>query len=751
MSDSMPAVYLMKGLPRRIRAAGQGGESDVRSHDTRPGWSPAAAAALWVCAALSPCAAREELPLLDLARDCNVTNLVRRDVSVSLVSVAGRPALRLATGHVQDWPGIDLPAPGGRWDLSAFHFVKLDVTNAGTNAVEVNCRVDNPNVERGMVNCVTDRLTLEPGRSATLTVELRRKKPDWVKVELFGMRGYPWGIPLPWLKPNEAVIEGSNVVNLVVFVARPKVDHVFEIANIRASGPFTPPTERLQDPALFFPFIDEFGQYVHGDWPGKTRSATDFARRRAEEEAELKAQPGPDGWDRYGGWRDGPTLKATGFFYPAKHAGQWWLVDPEGHLFFSHGIDCVRPDEGRTPIDERTAWFKDLPPPDGEFKDCYSTADSVVHGYYQGRRPRCYDFGKANLMRKYGQDWPAACADVAHRRLRSWGLNTIANWSDPAIYLQKRTPYTAAIWFGGKKLEGSSGYWGPFRDVFDPSFQAEIRKWMALQAGKSAGDPWCIGYFVDNEIAWGDDDVSLAVAALRSPASQAAKQAFVADLQNRYTDIAALNAAWGSAHVSWDALLQSTVPPDVRKAHADLAAFHARTAETYFKTVRDAVKAVAPHNLYLGCRFSSVNAPAVAAAAKYCDVVSYNLYRRSVADFRLPVEADVPVIIGEFHFGALDRGLFHTGLVAVEDQAARADAYRDYVRGALQHPQIVGCHWFKYMDEPTTGRFYDEENYQIGFVDIADTPYPETLAASRAIGATLYRLRSGSQRVTGRP
>jgi agarase len=45
------------------------------------------------------------------------------------------------------------------------------------------------------------------------------------------------------------------------------------------------------------------------------------------------------------------------------------------------------------------------------------------------------------------------------------------------------------------------------------------------------------------------------------------------------------------------------------------------------------------------------------------------------------------------------------------------------------------------MDEPTTGRVYDEENYQIGFVNIADTPYAETIAASQAVGSQMYALR----------
>ena len=232
---------------------------------------------------------------------------------------------------------------------------------------------------------------------------------------------------------------------------------------------------------------------------------------------------------------------------------------------------------------------------------------------------------------------------------------------------------------------------------------------------------------------------SLAIAALKSPPEQAAKKVFIADLQAKYGDIAKLNQTWGTAHASWEALLESRDAPDQQKAHTDLTAFYSKVAEQYFRTVRDTVKAAAPNQLYLGCRFAWVNDRAAAAAAKYCDVVSYNLYRRSVADFQFNGGADVPLIIGEWHFGALDRGMFHTGLVPVADQAARAQAYKDYVLGALRHPQFVGCHWFQYQDEPVTGRVFDEENYQIGFLDVCDTPYPETIAACRAVGAALYQ------------
>ena len=115
------------------------------------------------------------------------------------------------------------------------------------------------------------------------------------------------------------------------------------MSSIRATGIHTPPTAWTSDADPFFPFIDTFGQYRHKDWPGKAHIPCRPARHRREAEAkELAAQPGPKDWDKYGGWAAGPRLQASGFFRTEKVKGKWWLVDPDGRLFFSHGIDCVR-------------------------------------------------------------------------------------------------------------------------------------------------------------------------------------------------------------------------------------------------------------------------------------------------------------------------------------------------------------------------------------------------------------------------
>jgi hypothetical protein len=678
-------------------------------------------APLLLTAATAATPALAQKVLLDLDKDHVAAQVKAHDADVRL----GEHGLRVATGHREPWPGITIRAPEGRWDLSAFTEVLLDVKNVGQDSIEVNLRVDNPGAD-GVKHCLTARASLDPGQCKTLSVALACKP-------LFGMRGYPPGYG------EKSSVDPAIVNQVVVFLAKPQADHVFEIAGLRAAGS----AEKVKEAdKTFFPLIDAFGQYVHKDWPGKTHSLDELRQHREQEESDIAAHPGPADWDQYGGWKSGPKLASSGRFRTEKRQGKWWLVDPEGRLFWSHGVDCVNAATAVTPVTDRRNWFADLPAPGSPWAQFLGRAEWAPHGYYEGRGSyQTFNFTGANLLRKYGDSWKPQFFQLVHRRLRSWGMNTIANWSDEEICRMDKTPYTAALHGGGRQLAGSSGYWGKFADVFDLSFHASLLHSAATQKRRSVGDPWCLGYFVDNELSWGDE-LSLALASLASPPDQPAKKAMVEDLRRKYASIERLNEVWGTSHASWDALLAATVPPDKHRAHDDLAAFATKFAEQYFHLCREAVKQVDPQGLYLGCRFAWTNDRAVRAAAVYCDVISFNRYQRSVAELRLPEGVDKPAIIGEFHFGALDRGMFHTGLVPTGSQQERAAAYRQYVGRALKNPWLVGTHWFQFGDQATTGRG-DGENYQIGLVDVCDTPYPETIAALREIGAGMYTARDG--------
>ncbi len=672
--------------------------------------------------------------LIDFSTKFDIASVETRDAKIKVEGGKDGGALRVTTGHSLPDPGLTFKAPQGEWNLTAFQHIAFDIKNLESVAFAVRFRIENPGAE-GMKGSLAKQIDLRPGEKKNVRMLLPRALPAQLAPRLFGMNGYPGGL----LK--EAVLDIGKISRLVLFVSNPKTDHVFEVGRIRASGTFTPPAWVSMSESEFFPMIDEFGQFIHKDWPRKTHSVDDLKKYYGEEDKDLARNPGPDDWDKFGGWKAGPQLTATGYFRVEKYNGQWWLVDPEGRLFWSHGSDCVRSQNGVTPITDRKHLFRALPDQGSPVAQFYGQSSWAPQNYYQGKGTyETFNFQAANLFAKYGSSWPEAFSEISHRRLWSWGMNTVANWSDEEIYLKRKTPYVVPIGFGGKLLEGSQGYWGKFKDVYDPNFKEEIRKGLDRQKEKSAGDPWCIGYFVDNEASWGDE-VSLAVATLTSPPGQEAKKVFVLDLKAKYGTVDKLNQAWGAQYASWENILESRRPPDRTKASEDLRAFYTKTAETYFQTIREAVKEIAPDNLYLGCRFAWVNPLAVKAAEKFCDVISYNLYVRDIENFRLPEDINWPVIVGEFHFGALDRGMFHTGLQETESQAERASAYKRYVIGALRNPLIIGTHWFQYSDQATTGRG-DGENYQIGFLDIADTPYLETIEACRTVGYRMYEIRS---------
>ena len=498
----------------------------------------------------------------------------------------------------------------------------------------------------------------------------------------------------------------------------------------------------------FFPFIDRYGQFLHKDWPDKVHSDADFAVQREKEEKDLAVHPGPKGWDRWGGWADGPQLEKTGGFFTTKWNGKWWIVDPDGHLWWSHGPVRVSPSSATTPLavpkSDRSHWFAELPARDDPvFGAFYESSDVLLWPYY-GKRgiDKVYDFSAANLRRKYGEKWFETWADLAHRRLRSWGCNTIANGSDKRICLMDRTPYTERFEIHSRPIAGHKGGWWEFPDPFDPSFRAEAYRMTEVYKAEIA-DPWCMGFFVDNEHKWGKSH-TFGLSTLKSPSNQPCKVVFRDRLKAKYGTVENLNAAWGMDYADWDAFLVSTKEPkSLKGAMDDLEAFSSEIAENYFKTIREELKKANPGKLYLGCRFAGAPEFAVRAASKYCDVVSYNVYRKEMSQFKLPDGVDAPVLIGEFHFGALDRGPFCPGLILLKDQNHRAQTYKEYVRTSLEHPQIVGVHWHQFSDQATSGRF-DGENMQVGWTDVCDTPYWETIDAVREMGDRMYEIRANA-------
>lgn len=615
---------------------------------------------------------------------------------------------------------VSVLPPDARWNVSGFTRVELDVENPGDTPAHVSVKLFST---EGTDWFGTSQNVgfIRPRTRKVFNVFIYRPPEDRdaepLLKQFVGMSGLPGGLLAHWRN-----LDTKDVRALTIDLVSTDPAQTLRVYSIKATHPIVPAVLREMGDG-FFPFVDRFGQYKFADWPGKTTDEAALKTHAAEEHQDLAAHGVSATWDRFGGWAAGPLKKSTGFFRTEKIDGKWWLIDPDGRLFWSHGVDCVGYDSGRTPVTGREKFFELLPDPKGAFADAYMPAESG----------QSFNFVKANLRRTFGGQWKTKADELAHRRLASWGLNTIGAWSETELEQAHRLPYTPII-----HLTAPYAFDKAF-DVYNPNFARHVMADIAAGTKGRADDAWIVGFFVDNELEWGNHPEDFVAELLRARPCET-KRELIRVLRKTYETIDELNADFGTAYASFDAVETSREKLKSKQVPRKFDTFYTAYCDRYFEAVGTALKKHAPRQLYLGCRMHVSNDLAVNAAAQWCDVLSFNLYRADVNDFRPPGGADRPVLVSEFHFGTLDRGFFGAGLQPASDQEDRSDKYRYYVGGALRNPLIVGTHWFAYCPQPLTGRG-DGENNDTGLFDTANRPYPELREAVREMGGKLYETR----------
>lgn len=438
------------------------------------------------------------------------------------------------------------------------------------------------------------------------------------------------------------------------------------------------------------PVVDQFGQWIPADWPGKITSLDQLKKAWSGEKAALGA--GDFDYCRYGGYRN-TKAKATGFFRVEQLDGRWWFVDPDGHLFFSTSSTGMGNGGGDARLQGREDYFAAMPP--------------IEPSPQPNRRPRT-GFYSWNLARRHGGADSTGWIDLALSRLDTWGLNTIGNWSDSRLWDAHRKAYVVNLRGWGME----TGYMG-MPDVYSDEFPKIVDKSAAEQCAPRRNDPWLLGYFIANEPPWPGRESLVVDIILDRPPSAIQREA--------------------------KAFLAQGDTPERRRE------FIYRAFERYLEVINAAIRRHDPNHLNLGLRFGGGLPPAeMLRASKTFDVYSMNVYSTSVNRKVLEEIYKVtgrPIIVGEFHFGVPGRGLA-AGLVQVRDQAERGVAYRYYVEQAAAFPAFIGTSWFQWVDQPSTGRM-DGENYNIGLVDVTDRPYTELIEAMKATHRRLYSVHAG--------
>ncbi|MBI5832574.1 MAG: hypothetical protein HZB16_09755 [Armatimonadetes bacterium] len=391
--------------------------------------------------------------------------------------------------------------------------------------------------------------------------------------------------------------------------------------------------------------------------------------------------------DAYGGRTDRPRQPTKGFFGVTKIDGRSWLVDPEGHLFLHVAVNAVQPPKA--------------------------------------------------VVARLGDD--AKAAQAITDQLRAAGFNGLGNWSstrlnavaNPLVWV-RRHDFMFAFAREKKLVEaaaGTQGFVNKTMPVFHPEFEAFCDRYGAALAD-TANDPRLLGIMTDNEIQCPTDMLD------RFLASDPAK-----------TDLAA-NVVAAKA---W--LARRPGGADAPITQRDRYEFIAYAFERYYQVVTKAIRRYDPNHLYLGSRLNyrsgEFDNPYLwRMLGRYHDVVSVNYYSQWGPD---PDElaawarwCDKPVIFTEWYAKALDaKDLANTHGAGwlVRTQEDRAAFYQHFVLGALEQPNVVGWHWFKYTDDPSTATALDNAGgANKGMCNADGVPYAPLLARMSAINAETYAL-----------
>lgn len=624
-------------------------------------------------------------------------------------------------GMIVDLPGL-WSLLGQRWtsarDWSGSNALTLKLQNLDSAPARIVIRVEGSADYR---TAEQELLVLPGGRTVHLVYDL-----DLSEVRSWGLKSLPAAYPtehLHLVSPSTLDLRsifGWQIYNRGTNQVRIRIWDV----------------KRIRVDASLFGRVDRFGQSTYGNWLGKIGSVRDLAAQRKWEEEDLLAHPGPDGLQGSDALpRQEPSAKWRTLRLPS---GKWYLVHPSGRLFWSMGLTTVDVAEG-TPLTGRESLFQLLPPDPGSSPH-YGTF------LYNGQSIQTVNFATSNLELKYGPTWESQFETQALRRLKSWGFNTIGGWSKPGLLTRSDIPFTLDLTtneFPSRISTPISGRTLP--DPFDDAFAAYLSAWLGANIAPYNGRPEFLGVYVDGELPWGGKESArqrdmLAIAVLRAPQNQPARKFLLLTLQKQYRTIERLNQAWGTSFPSW-AALGDPGPNVLAAAHADCRQFVSSYAERYFSAIRNAFRQAGCTALYLGSREGWQTTPEVVAAAdRFVDVFSMGIYQRpELIDWSFE-GIQKPVLISEFSFGATDRGMWNPGPVPSVSQTDRADLMGAFFGQALRTGKVVGANWFQYRDQHVSGRF-DGENYNMGFVTVADTPQWEMVAAARALGASLYSIR----------
>jgi hypothetical protein len=189
-------------------------------------------------------------------------------------------------------------APKGGWHWSEYVGIGIDLKNESDRTIRLVGQLeDRPNSGSFIL--------LPPQTEDRLVLYLRRKGlPE--DSSFADMRGIPGGHMAHWSIPDSNRIRSFQLHDIDGCGLNATIT-VKAIYGLGKHGVLSHPGSDS-----FFPFINAYGQYKHGNWPGKIHSDSDLQTAATTEQSDLTTHPGPDDRSQYGS--TGLDSKPLGIF-----------------------------------------------------------------------------------------------------------------------------------------------------------------------------------------------------------------------------------------------------------------------------------------------------------------------------------------------------------------------------------------------------------------------------------------------------
>ena len=263
--------------------------------------------------------------------------------------------------------------------------------------------------------------------------------------------------------------------------------------------------------------------------------------------------------------------------------------------------------------------------------------------------------------------------------------------------------------------------------VFHDDLPAYIDDTCRRKLAETKDDPFLFGIFSDNEIPLFEEGIIRRYLAIGAddPGAQRAR-------------------AW----LEERGKTEETITP------VDDQEFCLLVLSKYFGMVRDAIRKYDPNHMYIGTRFHKTvltQSSAYEAAGKSMDVVAINLYHRWNIDqemiSRMAEIAGRPLMLTEWYAKGVDSGLHNESGAGftVQTQEERGMFYENFTISLLRNPNMVGWHWFCYMDDGPIRRGWRASNK--GIVNCHYDPHKGLTDSMTRINRNVYGLRDYLLRV----